>query len=378
MRRAFLVLICVLGLPAHAQRAQGEDKPSITVLDFAASGISVSEAEVFADFMSAHIVETGVFRVIDRMQRQSLLQEIEFSQAGCADEECQLEIGRLLAASRIVVGSIGKVGDYVLLNLKLIMVETGETLRSASGRYEDLNEMVEDTERLASDLVREAPAPPAVETPTVAEALWSERRRERLQEEMDHLLRTVDTQRYGAWLERSNLAALEAAGALEDKLAFLKQYLRASAPHGISLELGGLLEAGAGTAYTDESWWRVGIGARAGFLYQFGRTFSLGFSLLLDGGWIQGFRGPGYGTVIGSPELVLGNKVEGLAALVGLGVGFEPGLFYERLPVGFRVGLYYRGFNVCYMVAPSVSGGGRGVCHYLTVGHSIFLGERGE
>jgi len=32
--------------------------------------------EVFVDFLSSHIIDTGKFRVIDRMQREALLREV--------------------------------------------------------------------------------------------------------------------------------------------------------------------------------------------------------------------------------------------------------------------------------------------------------------
>lgn len=125
-----------------------EDRPRISVLDFAASGISVAEVRVFVDYVSSHIVDIGKYRVIDRMQRDAILREIEFSQADCADEKCQLEIGRMLSAAHIVVGSIGKVGARYLLNIKLIEVETGETLKAGSEKYNSIEDLIDDSQRL--------------------------------------------------------------------------------------------------------------------------------------------------------------------------------------------------------------------------------------
>ena len=111
MRRV-LFLFFILGIVSSAPLlAQTDEKPLISVLDFRTSGISEAEVEVFVDFLSSHIIETNRFRVIDRMQRQALLKEMEFSYEDCTDESCQLEIGRLLAANQIVVGSVGRVGE---------------------------------------------------------------------------------------------------------------------------------------------------------------------------------------------------------------------------------------------------------------------------
>lgn len=129
--------------------AQAEAKPTICVLDFKTSGISRSEMEVFVDYLSSYIVESDQFRVIDRSQRETILKELEFSAADCTDEGCQLEIGKLLAASQIIVGSVGTVGGRHLLTIKMIDVESGQTLRSSSESYGSLEEMIDDTERLA-------------------------------------------------------------------------------------------------------------------------------------------------------------------------------------------------------------------------------------
>ena len=97
MKRTAILLLLMLA--ASILFAQSSEKPLISVLDFKASDISKAEVELFVDFMTTHIVETGKYRVLDRSQRQAILEEIEFSVSDCTDEHCQLEIGRLLAAS---------------------------------------------------------------------------------------------------------------------------------------------------------------------------------------------------------------------------------------------------------------------------------------
>ena len=66
------------------------DKPLLTVLDFIGSNVSEQERQVLVDFISSHVVSSGKYRVIDRMQRDAILKEIEFSYSGCTDESCQL------------------------------------------------------------------------------------------------------------------------------------------------------------------------------------------------------------------------------------------------------------------------------------------------
>ena len=152
MKRTAVLLL--LTLAASILFAQSSEKPLISVLDFKASDISKAEVELFVDFMTTHIVETGKYRVLDRSQRQAILEEIEFSTSDCTDERCQLEIGRLLAANQIIVGSLGRIGGQYILNIKLLDVQTGEALSSASEVYASIDDLVNDSKRLTYHLLR--------------------------------------------------------------------------------------------------------------------------------------------------------------------------------------------------------------------------------
>jgi TolB-like protein len=153
MRSLFLALALMLVAPGLLPSESIAARPVITVLDFKGSGVSQAEIEVFVDYLTAKIVVTNAYRVIDRAQREVLLQEQQFSVSDCSDEKCLLQVGKLLAANQIVVGSIGKVGTRFLLNLKLVEVETGETVRTASQKYDSLDALIDDSDRLAKEFV---------------------------------------------------------------------------------------------------------------------------------------------------------------------------------------------------------------------------------
>ena len=150
MSVACLALCCTLG--AHAQQS----KPILSILDLRTSGVSKADADVLLDYLSSHVVESGEYTVIDRSQRETVLKEIEFSQSDCTDEACQLRIGRLLSASRIVIGSVGKLEQIYLLNLKIIEVETGKLLKAVSGQYESMGKMIGDGKSLVRSLIGQA------------------------------------------------------------------------------------------------------------------------------------------------------------------------------------------------------------------------------
>lgn len=148
MNRIF-ILIIILTVLCFSLYAQNGYVPVITVLDFELNGLSQAEGRIFIDYLSSHVSAIRGYRFIDRSQREAILEEMSFSLSGsCSDEECQLEIGKMLAADYIIVGSIGTLGNRYLLNTRLIKVETSETQKSASEKYSSIDDLVDDSERL--------------------------------------------------------------------------------------------------------------------------------------------------------------------------------------------------------------------------------------
>jgi tetratricopeptide (TPR) repeat protein len=126
--------------------------PLITVLDFSIENIPKSDGRLIVDLVFSALVSARRYRVLDRGQRDNILKEVEFSLSICSDEKCQLEVGRLLAADKIVVGSLGKVGQRYILNTKMLDVRTGEALSSAYKVFPTLEELVDGTEEVALTL----------------------------------------------------------------------------------------------------------------------------------------------------------------------------------------------------------------------------------
>ena len=126
--------------------------PLVAVMDFQVENLAASEGRLIVDLLSSALASRQVFRVLERSQRDAVLKEIEFSSSECAEESCQLKAGRLLAADRIVVGSLGRVGGRYILNAKLLQVETGEVAATAYQVYRSLDELVDGCETIAFTL----------------------------------------------------------------------------------------------------------------------------------------------------------------------------------------------------------------------------------
>lgn len=137
---------------ASTSTESNQRKPILTVLDFQIKNLSKEDAFLIVDLFSSVLIQTNHYRVIDRSQRETLLKEIETSQAECFDEKCQLQIGRLLSADKIVMGSLGVVQSSYILNVKLVDVATGETVSSAYKIFKSLEELLNGCPEIAAKL----------------------------------------------------------------------------------------------------------------------------------------------------------------------------------------------------------------------------------
>ena len=126
--------------------------PVVTVLDFQMNSVSESDMKSITSFLSASLYDTGVYRVIDTAQRDTILEELAFSNTGCTDESCQLEIGKLLSAEFIVTGDVAYVDGRYMLSARMLETETSSTVNTGKGIYPGLGELIDDMPLFAAKL----------------------------------------------------------------------------------------------------------------------------------------------------------------------------------------------------------------------------------
>ena len=131
------------GSSAGTSSQTGGPLPVVAVLDFRIENLAPSDGKLIQDLLASALIQTRLYRVLDRSQQENILREIERSLSACNDEKCQIEIGRMLSADRILVGSLGRVGERYVISAKLLDVRSGEALASSSQIYRSLEELVE-------------------------------------------------------------------------------------------------------------------------------------------------------------------------------------------------------------------------------------------
>jgi hypothetical protein len=118
---------------------------TIAVIDLDPTGISNNEAQFLSNRLRTELFETGKFQVVEREKMNTILKEQGFQQSGCTTVECVIEIGQLLNVNVMVAGSIGKIEEIYSLSIRMIDVQTGAIIRTATRDYEGkLSEVLTD------------------------------------------------------------------------------------------------------------------------------------------------------------------------------------------------------------------------------------------
>jgi hypothetical protein len=152
-KRLFFVIVVILTSHIFAQQSS---RLTIAVNDLKGTGLDPSTVVIISDRLRSELVNTGAFRVIERAEMESILKEQGFQQSGACDESsCLVEVGQLLGVKRMVAGSVGMVGSFWTISLRILSVETGEILYTVDEDYEgDVKGVIsEATGRAAAKLV---------------------------------------------------------------------------------------------------------------------------------------------------------------------------------------------------------------------------------
>ena len=118
--------------PQPAEVSPPASKPDIAILDFKGVGVSEQEAQILTIRLGTHLVQSGIYRVIEREEVRQILVEQDFQLTGCTTNECAVEIGQLVGARQMLAGTFGKLGSTYTIDMRIVDVETGSILRTTS------------------------------------------------------------------------------------------------------------------------------------------------------------------------------------------------------------------------------------------------------
>ncbi|MCP4129678.1 MAG: hypothetical protein GY754_01560 [bacterium] len=123
MKKIFRIFAIVL-IMTWANSAFAE-KMRIAVIDFQAKDVSKNVALKVSELIRNEMVDVGKFTIIERAQMSAILGEHELAQSGCTDVSCAVEVGKLISARKILVGSVMQLGRKIIISGRIVDVEKG-------------------------------------------------------------------------------------------------------------------------------------------------------------------------------------------------------------------------------------------------------------
>jgi TolB-like protein len=155
-RIGLIGLFALLAVP-HVVSAQNS-KPTVAVLKFSSFALGRDATELggaLVDMVTTELSKKDAIRVVDRAQVEDLLTKQKLLVSGRVSDAEAMRAGKLLGAEYIVSGGVVMDKTDARLDIRLVDVETGLTVRSFKerGKQDDLLTLVEQlAENFTKDL----------------------------------------------------------------------------------------------------------------------------------------------------------------------------------------------------------------------------------
>lgn len=124
------LLVLLIGCLSMAWGANS-NKPVVAVFEFNAENLDSATGRSFTQRFQTEIQKTDKYQLVDRLQIDQVLTEQGLQQSGaCDSEKCQVEMGRMIGADKLIHGTVSKVGSLFSVTINLVDVESGSILKS--------------------------------------------------------------------------------------------------------------------------------------------------------------------------------------------------------------------------------------------------------
>jgi hypothetical protein len=142
-----IVFTVMVSLPSAAA-----EKLTLAIMDFEARDVPRSDAVKVSELIRNELINSGSYILIERAQVDKILKEQGFQATGCTDVSCAVQMGKLLSARKILVGSIMKLGDNITITGRIVDVEKGINDFGEKVTVANRNDLIDGVEQFCSKL----------------------------------------------------------------------------------------------------------------------------------------------------------------------------------------------------------------------------------
>ena len=117
-------------------------------------GVTPELAGTLTDHFAVELNNTNTMRMVNRNRMSRIFNDKGFEQTGCDSIDCAVIAGYMLGVEQMIVGSIWKLDTTYTIDVHIISVQYGKTLRSNRITYEgEMDGLIEQMKLLAWNLI---------------------------------------------------------------------------------------------------------------------------------------------------------------------------------------------------------------------------------
>jgi hypothetical protein len=133
--QALALFLIIFTLSAIAQNSV-QTKKTLAILELSTHGIPTTTAEEISDGIRAEMRHLSVYELIDPATIQSVLRDQNMGNSSeCNQNSCAIQIGQILGADRVAMGSISLIDGTYSVNIRTIEINTGRIVNDVNEYY---------------------------------------------------------------------------------------------------------------------------------------------------------------------------------------------------------------------------------------------------
>lgn len=109
-------------------------KPVLAVVNLTPQNVSFEDANIITGFIQEELFFAGQYELIERTQVEEVLKEYQNEQTGICDLKCAINVGKHLKANQIIMGTVGKLGEFFTVQIKTVDIESDKISNMSSIR----------------------------------------------------------------------------------------------------------------------------------------------------------------------------------------------------------------------------------------------------
>ncbi len=125
LKSIIILFLVIITLSFSSSLFADKKKMRIAIMDFSTKDITIKDARVISELIRNYMVNTGEYIVLERLEIDTILKEQRLQKIECKDVACAVQAGKLLSANAILVGSIIKLDEKIIITGRIVDVEKG-------------------------------------------------------------------------------------------------------------------------------------------------------------------------------------------------------------------------------------------------------------